>query len=206
MHPNAGISLIEVIVGALLGVGVVLIVAMSLSSSVKQERLGELQTNDRISLVLAQKHIRRVARVASSCSRTPVPGGGTALQCDVDFNIPPTGALTRVRFLPRGTSLRYEHREGAAWVTKQTFPGIAAMVVCDPVMLAANRCPIQPAGLSTAAAPGSSRFFRYQLTSLESRVGTLVTPGFLFSGAFTMRNPASFEPKVFYHYGYRGAR
>ncbi|MBI4403290.1 MAG: hypothetical protein HY537_03975 [Deltaproteobacteria bacterium] len=190
-----GITLIELAVAALVGALVLGMTGFLLTTALRssQQQTGVGSKGDvELTLLQAQKFIRRLGRVASDCERV----SSSELTCEVDFNIPPTGVTTTVRFILNGTDLLYEWCSNpptcTTWETKTTYPNISNFEVCDQSMLVpTNTCPIAPA--MTNLAP-SDNFFRYQLTG-ASTTATGFT--FQYRSAFFSRNPTPFPGVVF---------
>lgn len=198
-----GFTLIEVLIGGAVAAVVALIAVSFLSSSVRTFQVSQASSDEDTSLVLAQKFIRRIGRVASGCARVMVLGN-PSLQCQIDFTSPPTGVLTPVRFLLLGETLTYQIQTAPnVWTTRQTFPGMRDFTVCDSNQLTAGTCAILPASLNLAADTTNPRYFRYQLRGKESRRLATAVQGHAYMGAFTARNPSAFDATASYHFIYR---
>ncbi len=91
---SKGLTLIELTVIGLIGIVVVFLVVIGLRSFMKgKENIftkGDLETQ----ITALGQQLLMVGRGATLCEKIST----TQLDCDVDFNVPPTGVVTRVSF------------------------------------------------------------------------------------------------------------
>lgn len=206
MKTNKGFSLIEIVV-CLSIVGVLTYAAgrgmKGYSTNAFNLDRAEV-TNS--SLALASSLILKVGALASS-SGSVCTSTATTLSCEVDFNVPPTGLVTPVRFIVSNingsSALLYQFQIAGTWQTKLTFPNITSLEVCNEGTMKAipPTCSLPNAAItntfSSFAPSGLNRFFRYRLKSLVSQ-------GRVFSlqGAFYVRNsPFDMATNTSYQWG-----
>lgn len=194
-----GFSLLELVVVTGLLAALVFGVSQVSGTGARALRRASDRAKLDTSLTLAQNLVRRIGRVASAC-RVVVVLSVTSLECDVDFGNPPTGVLTKTRFIPSGNSLLYQHNISGRWVNRLTYSGVNGFVVCDSNSMVAGTCPITPRGIANIANTGTNRFFRYQLSGDDSAQNLRSVS---YAGAFYMRNPTPF-PNVVYQWSMGG--
>ena len=212
MRSNRGMTLIEVVVAVaamtLLAVGIGLIANQFLKSSVGLEN-SQLAKSSVQSL---GAHILRLGRLAGS---SPTGAGPTyhtcsvlanELDCEVDYNNPPNGNLTTVRFrFDAATKIVYFETQlvgpPVSWRTDLTYENITQFDLCGDTA----GCTLLPAQLNTsyqtflanaATLPiAKNRFFRFHIRGAVQATGTVgAAAGFVdYQSAFYVRNPPSFD-------------
>lgn len=187
-----GFTLTEVSVAALLSGLNLLVLTSGLVFSSKFSSLTSENTNQAENLVVAERFIRRVGRVATACKKETV-ATIVALDCDVDKNSPPNGVLTKIRFIVGSHGLLHQEWDEnlKTFKDKQKYSGISELIVCDSNDLKAGTCKI-PGG-ENELAKNSPRYFRYQLKSATSSLEV--------RSAFFVRNPSPFGAGISFEWG-----
>lgn len=203
---NRGLTLLELLIGASISVGTVFLVGRIMigSTAAVSRVIGRSQVASDIGAMAGL--IGRVGRVAQSCQK-PAP---STLQCNVDFNSPPTGSLTAVKFtvvaMPDGTQdLVYQKQVLSQWVTQIAAQNITQFTVCNDVDMrtGASACPIEPQAFNVRYAdpsqgygetPLPNRFFRFAISGKVNQPGSNSTPPVVIQtqSAFYLRNPGEY--------------
>ncbi len=197
LRGNRGITLLQVLVVGTLGViaAITLARVVSSTSKINAEVTDKISTES--SVIEAQKFVRRLGRVAKDC--THVTTSGESLECNVDFNKPPTGVVTKIRFIMRSGLFAYQWATATpgVWKTKLTYTGVKNFTVCDSVQITNGTCSIESKALNKFIKTPSVRYFRYELDQVD---GSRSEVGPLYSGAFYVRNPTPFGNGIVYQW------
>lgn len=180
-------------------VSITVLLLSSVLSSVTRQTVDLTKRNSsHQDLVEAQRFIRRLGRVSTVCNVVNV-GSHKALECDVDFASPPSGKITKTRFIQDKDSLNYQHYNSASsrWETKTRYAPIQSFTLCDSAAIGAGTCTIPGKQFEVFANTATNRFFRYEILAEDSAKGE---KGARFAGAFYVRNPTPFASSVVYQW------
>ncbi len=197
-----GITLIEMILASAVGAAVLLVATSYMTRAGRSTEESMRKRADDFNLLQASNQIVQTARFAggSGCSR---PAAGT-LECFVDRTMPATGALKRVRFALRANSLVYEERNGAAWVTMQTYPNVTAFDICTPAEVAADTCALEPRAMNRAfgsVANATVAYMRFRLRRAPPPGSPMGDAAAEIQSGFFARNTAQLAPGLAFQFG-----
>lgn len=192
---NRGLTFLETLVAMVLGIFVILGGARVIKQAMKTQQKSASKRTSEVDLGLVHGHIIQIGRLANTCKKI----AASELECQVDFNIPPTGSLTKVRFILVGQNLLYERYVPGAWKEYLHYPNITTFEICDDEDMTQKRCLIEPtvinsqhaANLTALSPTPPGKFFRFRLVAevwiTEGKVQEF-SPSIY--GAFFTRNPA----------------
>lgn len=173
----------------------------------KGNKKAETQTNMKVEMAKLFRHIMQVGRLSQGCQRTTGTSPAfVALQCDVDFETPPAGNLTSVRFYYQTGQpfIQYQVQRAGNWVNTIKYGErnnpILSFDLCPPSQMTATNptCALKPTELSrnfgslsntqaakTPSRDYSRRYFRFAIGA-EARKDA---PPYVVQSGFFVRNP-----------------
>lgn len=198
-----GFTLIELLVAGFLGAIVIGLVAIGLRSFVKGRESGFTKGDLETQITALGQLILTVGRGAKDCTSP----SSTALNCNVDFNVPPTGALSAVSFSQTTVSGQTVIQYIRPGNNPQYYPelgtdgNITDFVICDCQDMKTGgpptNCAIEPVNVSTRWAATMSncssaavdRYFRFRIRakSTSFKAQDFQTH---FQSAIYVRNPS----------------
>lgn len=212
MKSNNGFSLIAIVVGALLaGMFLIFVGQVIYQDQVAQKAMSADSAAALESAALLQ-HVLQVGRLAQSCTKVTSAPPAVILQCEVDYNVPSTGALTTVRFFWGGSNgpLRFQTLEGTAWKDTLSYGTTERPIVrfelCATSEMGAvtPTCSLQPiaqsqgigrliSSMAVKAPPEdyNNRFFRFAISVAKDSKND--KPPYVMQSAFFIRNPTSVD-------------
>ncbi len=202
------ISLVELLFGVLLMMIVIYGVSFALLSLAKGLKDIVLKAALYQEVSLMANHILLIGRMArgtdvsSGCKMTT----SSSLDCSVDFDVPPSGQFTKVRFEKIGGRLFYLrdlNQDGILDINEAQMTignsdpisgyEIIHFDICDNIERQSGNCTLEPPELNVAM--NGDRFFRFRIIA-RSRAGCQVE----YQSAFYVRNPAP-VPNLVYQVG-----
>ena len=163
-------------------------------------------------LAILHNQILQIGRLAKACYKTvDAVTGNEFLQCEVDFETPPIGNYKLVRFikLPTESTIRYEMKEGANWVTKITYGSsqsylVNSFKICGDTELSGPTpaCTInlkilpdeitkRYSALKVSQPTVANRFIRFEIRATGAKA-SLKLREVVIQSAFFVRNPSEY--------------
>jgi hypothetical protein len=192
-----GLTLIELLVGALAGAMLIYAMIGGMKLMTKTQKSVTLDTESEGDSFGALLHMRRIARLAWGCKKTPKPEFG--LECELT---PPTDVTTdrrKSKFVKMdGNRVAYSYWNAlkGIWETPLTYRGIADLELCDDEdMGPLGHCSLLPKEMNELHSRDPlkkvKRFFRIGITTASPHPK-------IFQTAFFLRNPGPMEPQFRY--------
>lgn len=216
---NRGFTIIEMVIAAAVAGVLTTIVILVIKTSSKSSQSLAFRGDSQTEMYQLAQHIMTVGRLSYGCAATK-----EALECDVDYSVPPTGKLTKVQFSfskTQGTlsDLLFKEFVGGSPTIKRKYKYIEKIEFCDDAIMKKGQCSIEPVELSArhsqnlgSASPGPAKatadgtFFRFRITGISGQERELkkdITKGtkMHLQSAFYVRNKDQTVSSLVYRWG-----